>query len=60
MNNNHKLISFKELSQIIGCSENSVRYHYRMGRFKAAAKLGKRVLFDANEVLAQLKRDLPR
>ena len=56
----NKLVSFKELSLIIGRSESALRYHHRMGRFRAAAKLGSRVLFDPNEVLLQLKRKVPR
>ncbi len=53
-----RLVGFKELSQILGRSENSLRYHFRMGRFIAAARFGRSYSFDPNEVLKQLQRGI--
>lgn len=51
-----KLVRLKELSFILGRSESSLRYHFRLGRFKPAAKLGRSYSFDPEEVLKQLRR----
>jgi predicted site-specific integrase-resolvase len=58
MKENQKLIQVKELSQILGRSENSIRYHMRMGRIKPTAKFGRSYSFDPEEVMKQLKREL--
>jgi hypothetical protein len=55
-----RLVEFKELSQILGRSENSLRYHFRMGRFTATAKFGRSYSFDPDEVLKQLQRGIKR
>ncbi len=55
-----KLISLKELSVVLGKSENSIRYHIRMGRIRPAARFGRVYGFDPDEVLRQLKRDVVR
>lgn len=53
-------ISIKELSEKLGVSESSLRYHLRMGRIKPSLKLGVRMLFDPQEVIRQLQKDIRR
>jgi predicted site-specific integrase-resolvase len=55
-----KYLSLKELGLLLGLSENSLRYHLRMGRIKPSLKLGTRMLFDVDEVICQLQRDIRR
>jgi predicted HTH domain antitoxin len=52
------LISLKQLSKFLGKSENSIRFHIKMGRIKPSGKLGRCYLFNPKDVLAQLKRDV--
>ncbi len=58
MNELPKLVSLKALSQLLGKSENSLRYHLKMGRIKPAVKFGRSYSFDPAEVLKQLKRGI--
>jgi hypothetical protein len=52
------LISLKQLCKFLGKSENSVRFHIKMGRIKPSGKLGRCYLFNPKDVLVQLKRDV--
>jgi DNA-binding transcriptional MerR regulator len=52
-----KYVSIKELSAILGRSENSLRYHYRMGRIKPTIRFGRTYSFNLDEVIEQLKKD---
>ncbi len=51
-----KLVTLKELARLLGKSENSIRYHVRMGRIVPTLKLGRSMSFDPEEVLNQLKQ----
>lgn len=51
-----KLVTLKELSQILGKSEASIRYHYRMGRILPSARFGRVYSFNPAEVMKQLQR----
>lgn len=53
-----KLVNFKDLSKLFGRSENSLRYHFKKGRFTASAKFGRSYSFAPNEVLKQLQRGI--
>jgi len=52
------LVSLKELAKILGKTESSLRYHLAMGRIKPSAKFGKRMSFNPEEVLKQLRREI--
>lgn len=52
----HNLVSLKELARMLGKSENSIRYHVRMGRIKPTLKFGRAMSFNPDEVMKQLKR----
>lgn len=54
--NQPKLVSFKQLSLILGKSESSLRYHMRMGRITPCSGLGRCKVFDVEEVLREIKR----
>ena len=49
-------VSLKELSRLLGKSENSIRYHVRMGRIRPSVRYGRVMAFDYVEVIKQLKR----
>ena len=51
-----KLVDLKTLSKLLGRSENSVRYHVRMGRIVPTLRFGRSMSFDFDEVIRQLKR----
>lgn len=51
-----KLLSVRELAIALGKSENSIRYHIRMGRIKPTLKFGRNMSFDYDQVIKQLKR----
>lgn len=53
-----KIVSLKQLAQILGKSENSLRYHVRLGRIKPAFKFGRTMSFDLDDVFRQLKRGI--
>lgn len=53
-----KLVSLKELSCLLGRSENALRYHMRMGRIKPAIKLGRVYSFDPEQVMKELQRSI--
>lgn len=55
-----RLISLKELASELGRSENSIRYHLRMGRITPKIKLGRSMSFDLDDVLKQLQRGVNR
>lgn len=59
-NQNRRLLNIGELSLLLGRSENSLRYHIRMGRIKPTAKFGRCYSFDPDDVLKQLQKNLPR
>ena len=50
-----RLLSVREMSAQLGISPNALRYHVRMGRIPAIS-LGRKLLFDASDVLKRLKR----
>lgn len=50
------LVSLKELAKILGKSENSIRYHIKMGRIRPTLRYGRVMSFDPEEVIKQLKR----
>jgi hypothetical protein len=50
-----QLVSCKEIAQILGLSENSIRWHVRMRRINPV-RLGKRLLFDPDQVVNQLNK----
>jgi hypothetical protein len=52
-----ELVSIKELARALGRSENSVRYHIRMGRIKPAIRLGRTYSFNVDDVIGQLQKD---
>lgn len=52
-----KLVSLRELSQILGKSESSIRYHVRMKRILPHGKLGRNYCFDINEVMKQIRKN---
>lgn len=54
----NKYMSMKELSEMLGLTENSLRYHFRMGRIRPSLKVGSRLLFDPADVVRQLQRDI--
>ena len=53
---NSELISVKDLAAALGRSENSIRYHIRMGRITPTLKFGRCMSFDLQQVIKQLKR----
>lgn len=55
-----RLLSLKELSQILGRSENSIRYHIKMGRIQPTVRLGRTYSFDPDDVMRQLQKGLKR
>lgn len=55
-----KLITFKELSIFLGRSEDSLRYHFKKGRFTASAKFGRSYAFVLDDVLKQLQRGIKK
>ena len=55
---NVNLVTIKELSKILGKSENSIRYHIRMGRIKPKLKFGRSMSFEVEDVLRQLQRGI--
>ena len=54
--NQMNLVSLKDLAQILGKSENSLRYHLRMGRFSPTVRYGRVMSFNPNKVIEQLQR----
>lgn len=52
---NNKLVSFDHLREMLGVSKGSLRHHIRMGRI-TPIRLGKRLLFQPEEVLKELKK----
>lgn len=57
---NINLVSLKELAKLLGKSENSIRYHVKMGRIKPTIRYGRVMSFDPEEVIKQLKRSVHR
>lgn len=55
-----KLVSLKELSHVLGRSENALRYHVRMGRIRPSAKFGRVYSFDPEQVMKDLQRDIKK
>jgi len=53
-----QLVSLAELAQTLGRSENSIRYHLRMGRIKPTVKLGRCYCFNLDQVMKDLQRGL--
>lgn len=56
MNQFPKFVNVKELSQILGKSENSIRYYIKMGYIKPTTRYGRVMSFDPNEVINRAKR----
>ena len=54
------LVGIKELAIILGKSENSIRYHIKMGRIKPTLRFGRSMSFDPNEVVKQLQKAIRR
>lgn len=48
-------ISLKELSALLGLSQSAIRFHVRRGRI-TPTKLGRRLLFNRDEILKELKK----
>lgn len=53
-----KYLTTKELASELGKSENSIRYHIKVGRIKPSIKFGSTLGFELNDVIKQLKRDI--
>lgn len=51
----HKLMTIKQLSQTLGLSESSLRWHLRQGRLRCY-RLGRKILFNTDEVMKDLKK----
>ena len=49
------LLTLSELSTYLGLSNHAVRWHVRCGRIRPV-RLGRRLFFQADEVLEDLKR----
>lgn len=50
-----RLVDFQGLTVITGLSLAALRWHHRMGRIKCL-RFGRRILFDHEEVLKDLKK----
>lgn len=59
MSNQAKLLTLKDLSTALGKSENSIRYHLKMGRIKPTVRFGRVYGFNLEQVMLQLKKAVP-
>lgn len=50
-----KLVTLKELAKVLGKSENSIRYHIKMGRIRPKLRFGRVMSFEVDEVIRQLR-----
>ena len=50
------MVDAKRLAETLGTTVDAIRYHIKMGRIEPTARLGRKMLFDPEDVIERLKR----